>query len=239
MLKGKRVVALFAMICIAMVFTACTDGNTPERQSPSTDNQTASSSTPTPSPSPEPTPEPEPEATGFRRGIWQDNVWTSEYLGINLVLDEGWIYATDEEIAGVLGVGLDFMAVQGVEIDIDILEAMGSMHDLMASNPETGANIQVVIERLVFPHNRMTVEQYMEAAAEGLQMVGMEVNFDFPGTTRIGNYDWHSYGSVMDMLGTEIFGRYFVNLQDGIARIIMFVYHEGSETVEDMLRMFN
>jgi hypothetical protein len=259
MLKGKKNKCLLVLLPILIfVFAACGGDSAQDEQvdtpvtpaaevpadtsdyEPAEDEQQPEEEPEDEEPEEEEPEEEEPEvlATGITRGIWNDNVWTSEYLGITVTLEDNWLYATDEEIAALMGIGSDALAAQGLELDFE-LATLATFHDMLASNTATGASIQVLIERLFFPHNRMTAEQYIEAAAETLEMMGMQVNLDFPGVTRIGNYDWLSYGSVMEVMGVEISARYFVNVKDGFARIIMMVYSEASETPEEILQMFN
>ena len=178
------------------------------------------------------------ERRGVTRGVWNGNTWTSDYLGLTLTLPSGWVHATDEEIADVLGLGADLIAAtQGVEIDTSVMESIGVLYDLMASSPN-GASIQVGMERLVFPNSRMTAPEYIEASASELVAMGMEVDFNFP-NTRIGSLDWYSYGSMMEFMGMRIYGRYFVNVYDSVARFIILMYTSDTEGVDEMLRLFS
>jgi len=175
---------------------------------------------------------------GVTRGVWSGNTWTSDYLGLTLTLPSGWVHATDAEIAEVLGVGADFMAAQGVEVDTAALESIGVLYDMMATGP-TGATIQIGMERLVFPSSRMTAPEYIEASIDEFIAMGMEVDLDFP-NVRIGNLDWYSYGSVMDFMGIRIYGRYFVNVYDSVARFIVIMYADGmGDSIDDLLRFFS
>jgi len=67
----------------------------------------------------------------------------------------------------------------------------------------------------------------------------MEVNLDFPGTTRIGAYDWHSSKSSFDVSTFMLYSRQFVILKDGFAIIISIPHHEASESAEEVLAMFS
>jgi hypothetical protein len=74
--------------------------------------------------------------------------------------------------------------------------------------------------------------------ADTIVQMGMDVNLDFPGTTRIGHYEWQVFGSVMDAFGVNIYGRYFVNVHEGFARTIAIIYSELSNSAEEMLSLF-
>ena len=163
----------------------------------------------------------------------KDGAEKAHDLNENLVLP-----ATDEEIAAVLGVGMDFMDLDFEDDVMDMLD-LTTLIDMLASDGGgSAASVNITFERLVFPLTRISAEAYMELAAETLEMMGMTVHFDFPGTTRIGAYDWYSYGSSMDMFGTMLYGRYFVNVQGGFVRVISIIYHEGTPSVEEILEHF-
>lgn len=128
----------------------------------------------------------------------------------------------------------------GAGITDDLWDVFGltTFHDFMASNTLTGAMVSLLYERLVFPSTRMTVQEYIEVAAGLLGAMGMDF-VEIPGTTRIGNYLWYSYGSVWEVLGMNIYGRNFINIQDGFVRMIQIVYSDMSGSWEEILEMFN
>ena len=173
------------------------------------------------------------------RGSWDENVFTSEHLGLSFTKPILWNVASDEEIAEIMGLGLEMLEM---EMDVDAFMEVADVlvfHDMVAANPLTGASVQIIFERLVFPANRLSAPEYIERASQTLVEMGMDVNLDFPGTTRIGDYDWYSYESILEVHGTNIYGRYFVSVQGGFARIIAIIYHDGSESLENILAMFS
>ena len=212
---------------------------------------------PTPEPPPEPTPEPEPETVtngqetsetneadepavlrGFTRGTWAGNTFTSPQFNVTFTMPEGWIAATDEEIADIMGLGLDFLDATGVELTPETIEMAGItvIQDMIASNPETGAMVQIMAERLFFPNTRITPAEYIEAAAEIMIALGMDVITDFP-NLNLGGRTWHQYQSILDFGGFNIYGHYLLDIQDGFVFIIQFVYSEFSESAEEMFAM--
>ncbi|MCL2563642.1 MAG: hypothetical protein FWE08_06365 [Oscillospiraceae bacterium] len=184
-----------------------------------------------------------------KRGSWDGDVFISEYLGLQFTLPSGWAAASDEEMAEIMGMGIDVidgMDLFGLDMDIGgLMDVFGVMNvtDMMASSLFTGASIDISFERLIFPHNRMSEEEYIESMAASMEMLGMDdlsmEIINFPGTTKIGAYAWYSYGMVMEFMGVEIFSRYFITIQDGFSRTITITYVEGSETVEEILEMFS
>jgi len=170
------------------------------------------------------------QSTAPELGVWNGNVFENEYLGLRLTLMDGWEAATDEEIAEMIG------ADRYEDEFWELVEAGMVIYDMMANSMVTGANIQIGYERLLL--RRMSVADYLAIMAEEIEDSGMEV-IETPGTTRIGAYEWYSIGSVVRMWGVNIYGRYFVNIEDGFARMIMIIYHEESESLEEIMAMFS
>ena len=68
-------------------------------------------------------------------------------------------------------------------------------------------------------------------------MGGQFVNIS--GTTKIGSFDWHSFGTEWERGGVTMHQRHFINIQGGFLRIIMITYEDGAESAEDILAMFS
>ena len=175
----------------------------------------------------------------FQRGTWENDVFTSEYLGLNFLLPDGWFIASDIDIAYEMGVSVDLMD-QLSEFDIAGLMDMAALdvvYDMMASSL-AGAKVLIFYQRLVYPLNQISETEYIEWAAKRITEVGVDVHFDYPGTTRIGNYDWHSFGTSVNIMGIDILGRQFINIHDGFAREIIISYNDMTEPIDEILHMF-
>ena len=169
------------------------------------------------------------QALEHLRGSWEDNVFTSEYLGLRFIMPDNWESFTEEELIE--------MTVSSMEI-IDVSD-FTEFPDMTALNPITDAHIIIVYERLP-PHlTQISALEFIEAAAVNLRRPGIEVNLDFPGTTRIGAYDWYSIEAFVDMHGTSFYTRYFTIVKDGFAITINIGHNEVSESVEEILAMFS
>ncbi|MCL1936317.1 MAG: hypothetical protein FWF57_08110 [Defluviitaleaceae bacterium] len=177
-------------------------------------------------------------SNGLKRGIWDGNVYTNEWLGVRFFMPDNWVIATDEEIADLLGVASDILPVLGKDIPADFWEIAGvtTMHDMLVSEAETGNSVQIIFERLVFPNTQMTVEDLMESMMGFLQEVGINAYIN-PGTTQIGGYNWHSLNTELDVSGTIIYGRQFYSIRDNFARTIVITYSNDAQ-LEDFLSMF-
>ena len=179
-------------------------------------------------------------------GTWAGSTFTSEYLGLQFDKPEGWAIATEEDIMELMDLGAEFVGEEiigeifGEDVDLaDVMERANitTIHDFIVSDPLTGTSIQITYERLVGPARRMSASDYIEVVGDLLETMGMEVDFDFPGTTRMGNYDWYSFESMMHV-GMPVYGRYFVSIQGGFARTISITYSEMSEPLDNLLALF-
>ena len=238
----KKFLLTAMLLMIALFVVACNDDNADDTSAASgneiegttnatSDDVSGDTNNDTPD---DTTPE---TISGFARGTWSGNVFTSEQLGITFTMPDGWFSATDEEMAAVMGLGMDII---GEEITPQMLEAAGliTIHDMMASNPETGALVQIMADRLVFPHTRISVEDYIESMAEGLELMGMDADTNFPNAT-LGSNTWGVFTSSFEFMpDINIYGHYFVDIRDGFAITIQIAYSEFSESLEEILEMF-
>ena len=241
----KKMILVVVMLSMAMVFAAC-DGSNETGASTANNEEVPVAATYENNYDDEDVVEYEESDTeeeetirGFTRGTWSGNVYTSNQLGLSFTKPDGWIIATDEEMAEIMGLGMDMI---GGEFTPEMLEMAGltTIHDLVVSNPDTGAMVQIIAERLVFPNNRMSAPDYIDVVAEMLmETMGWEVNTDFP-NMRLGTYTWYVYGTAAEIMpGFNIYGRYLVDVRDGFALTIQIVYSEVSESAEEIIAMFN
>jgi len=176
--------------------------------------------------------------SGFTRGTWSGNVFTNNQLGVTFTMPAGWVAATDAEMAAVMGLGVDMM---GLDMTPEMLELAGvtTVQDMMASNPTTGAMVQIMAERLVFPNTRISTADYIQQMSDMLIEVGMGVNTDFPNVT-VGSRSWHVFESVMEIMpGFSVYGYYLVDVSDGFALTVQIVHSPMSESLDEILAMFN
>lgn len=120
----------------------------------------------------------------------EGNTYTSKTLGVKLTLDEGWAFASDEDMAQlnqavVSAVGDDY-AEQLKDADI--------IYDMSAANETTGDNISINFENLGAIYGKViTPETYIDLSKDtvkdmltsmGCENVEMEVrDVDFAGQT--------------------------------------------------------
>ena len=172
------------------------------------------------------------------RGAWNGNIWASEYLGLYLYLPVGWEYASDDEIAEMVGFGSAIIfGGAGMPVTDEFWEmANAVLYDMIAVDLETGSNISVLIERM--PCFDFTVEDLIRYNAELLPQLGLNVNVNAQ-PRQIGGVEWGSFEAYTDTFGIRQNLTYFVRIDDGFATIILVTTIDccGGD-VGDYLRMF-
>ena len=91
--------------------------------------------------------EEEKEEVEFSRGTVVDNVYTSEYANLKFAPSEDWVFASDEEIAEIMGYTSDEFILEDFQESIANNEYK-SIYDFMAQDNVTGANVIVSYENL-------------------------------------------------------------------------------------------
>ena len=237
----KKVILVMVMLSVSMIFAACGGGG---GEASTASNAEVSVAAPDEDVvvdydyDENDIDESEDEDRGFTRGTWNGNVYTSNQLGVSFTKPDGWLIATDEEMAEIMGLGMDMLDAEFTPEMLD-LAGLTTIHDMVVSNPETGAMVQILAERLIFPNTRMAVPDYIDTVAEMLLSMDWTVNTDFP-NTRLGTYTWYVYGTAAELMpGFNVYGRYFVDIRDGFALTIQIVYSEVSESADEIIAMFN
>ena len=170
-------------------------------------------------------------------GVWEDGVYTSEYLRLRFVPSGGWRPVEYERVAAFQSAAAEFTDDFA---SIDAMEEL-ALSEMMASNAFTGAYVDIKFDDLIATGRVMTEEdiigEFEERLATGVDFIRIS------GTIRIGEYDWYTFGTVTDFSfpGTEritMYSRFFLNIHRGTLRSIRINYTETSESLEEILDMF-
>jgi len=162
------------------------------------------------------------------RGEWDGNVYTNDSLGFSFTLPMGWMMLDDAAISEIIGEVASFNEFAGWQAQ--------RFTDMIAANPFTGANVQIVFENLQLPSAYVGLDE-MEARLPGFE--GFTIDKDIPGYTRIGLFDWYTVTTQTDMGNWTTFGRQYVTVQDDFSVAIVITYREGGITPADILTYFN
>lgn len=100
-------------------------------------------------------------------GTVEDNVYTSDFTGITFTAPDGWTYLTDAEIAELVNTNADALFNESFA---DAIAEMESFTEMMATDPKTGTNVNIVYENLATSGNTgISEEDYLNASMEQLQ----------------------------------------------------------------------
>lgn len=99
-----------------------------------------------------------PSASMPDKGVIDGDKYESTYANLKFVKPEGWVFATEEEIA-------------------TIEAGDGVYYDMVCQNPETGSQVAVMFEEtlLTLGNIAITEDKYIEAISEGLYNSGLDV----------------------------------------------------------------
>ena len=110
-------------------------------------------------------PEQEKEAE-FETGVVIGGTYSNEFLGINLTLDDNWIFYNHEQIAEINGLVADQFSDEDLK---DMLETNGSLMDLYASTFDSNCNINMAIENVgLLTGSILSEEAYMDLSLDTL-----------------------------------------------------------------------
>ena len=96
-------------------------------------------------------------------------MYYSEFSGLSFVLPEGWVAASDEELAALLGIAEETMTDE--EAWILEVARMTSVYDMMAMNPLTGDNVIIMYENIALTMGGLQISEadYLELLKNQLQ----------------------------------------------------------------------
>jgi hypothetical protein len=165
--------------------------------------------------------------SGIERGKWSGDTYESAFSGIKFTLPEGWVAATDEEIAQLIGVTADVLSdEQKWMIESSKLT---TIYDMFAQNPDTKNSVMVLVENLALSAGgtAVTEEAYLEAVTQQLAAVpNMKYSFEDTISTNAGSKTYLSVKCFEENNGFTQY--YFVRKQDDyMIGIIASIFDES------------
>ncbi len=125
----------------------------------------------------------EPINKSLSKGVIDGNVYTNEYIGLTFTKPDSWIYSTDEEISEIMGATYDLVDSSDYEAAVSNLV---SVFDMMARDPETGNNANIVFENLSLSSSEdITVDEYIEISKANLTEALADFSFTFDNTETV------------------------------------------------------
>ena len=194
---------------------------------------------PTPAPDPVPPPDDPPPPVANNqlgnptRGIWEGNVYTNEFIGLQFDMPIGWNVVT--------GTGLPTILYEGAEITDYVWASLDEPSILdMSINHVRGGNINIVINNAGFPMSAAEFRQAIYDAAHDMEDIGMSVtvgSFDEP--TRIGRYYWYYQEVEIELLGEAFIMHQFLKLFNYRYFVAISIGDDIEDSLEDTVAMFS
>jgi len=176
------------------------------------------------------TPEPENQVDEtYTKGTLTDTSFESRFLNLRFDLPDGFIMATEEDMAELMNIGAETFGIESEAVDYALIS---TVYEMMATAPLGAPNVILIAEKLVF--RNMTEEQYLNALKAQLSEVP-GVDYTFPGDTESVVIAGETYSKLVTELsahGQTMYQDYiFRRLGD---RMIGFIVTFTAETREDM-----
>ncbi|MCL2397223.1 MAG: hypothetical protein FWC93_04075 [Defluviitaleaceae bacterium] len=155
----------------------------------------------------------------------------SEWLNLRFTAPDGFIMASQEEILEMMQLGLDMM---DVDSSVVAWAEMAVVSEMMAMLPTGLASVSVATERIML--SNITIEQYVEAAFQGVEALGWEVspNDDLRQINFAGN-QWYTYTATVEAFGIDWSYQYLVRRFDNRMALITVYAIAGEEAHIDTL----
>ena len=176
-------------------------------------------------------------------GVWQDDIFVNESLGLQFQLPRGWESLTGAELVEVLGHGANILSELNDTEVADIFDVMeeNPIHDMFVIHAATGSTIQLMFQRLPRAAGRYTSQDILEIMIEDMEdeMPGLVMNIQSE-SVRIGEQDFYTaIGSFEIMPGFEMEAQKFLRLDGRTATVIAITQMGDVVNIEETLTFFN
>ena len=142
----KKTIALLLALLLMGSLAACGGKRAPASDNPPPAENSQEEQTPANEPEPSEGSQPPKETTpAFQPGAVEENTYTSDFLGLTLTLEEGWIIADQEQLAQLGGLVSE-------SIDDEVLRKQladgGVIYDFYALNAADNSSINITVQEL-------------------------------------------------------------------------------------------
>ena len=104
--------------------------------------------------------------SNFSRGEWNGDQYNNEFAKITFNLPEGWVKATDEQIAEMMNIGAELLNEN--QQQLSELAEQTVVYGMVANNPNGNSNISITLEK---PILTVTPEYYLTSVKQQLEML--------------------------------------------------------------------
>ena len=185
--------------------------------------------------------EKEAEEKELSRGVWTENVFTSEFSGITFTMPEGWASGTDEEIAALMQVGIDNLTAAGTEVDAEALKA-GIVYDMLARDTVSNGSVTISFEQVEEPSDgaeKTPEELYVEQLITQVLTFQPDVVFGEIGAASIGEHSYTRVDSSVSIDGIGITQTYLVRKIGNFIQTIVISYSSADVNADVIIGFFS
>lgn len=171
------------------------------------------------------------------RGVWNDDVYTNDFTGATFELPEGWLVASDEELAELIGASTDLLAESGLKFNEKMLEQQ-SIYDWMVQNPKTGTNVIGMFENLglVIGGKNITEEEYFDSMKDLLVQANIaDYTFGEITTETVSGAEYNVLEAAAPDAGLTQY--YYINKQGSYMTAFIITIADG-DSIEDVISHF-
>lgn len=188
-MKNWIALSLSALLLTA-VLSGCSQ-STASSTAPESSSEVSSAVEATPTPEPAtPTPEPTEESVEeYVPGERSETSYTSTALGLQFILPENMVMASDDEINQMMQISADMM-YEDPDTGEMILDysKLNTVYEMMAIDVTNGSNVIVMSEKL--PLAAMTEEQYIAAMEQQMTQTTVDIDFGEPESYTLGTTEF-------------------------------------------------
>jgi len=160
----------------------------------------------------------------YTRGTIEDNVYTSEWMGLSYTVSDDMTIATEEELFASMELGADMLGTDDELLDYAKLTVV---YELTASNLVTGNNIVIMSEKI--PAEIKNEAQYVEILKENLITMGLDVTYDDVTTRTLGDVEFTELAYTMDLEGVEFKQTFIMKKLGDRMAVMTLTYFEEAE----------
>ena len=171
------------------------------------------------------------------RGVINGNSYTSEYSGISFTKPDAWTYSSDEELAALVSVSADQLNTTNFAKSV---AEMGTVYDMMATDPATGSNVMVLYENMKITNagNALSAKEYLDVLKTQLPtQSGMDYNFMAEETVDLNGKEYLK-GTVTLTGDTSIISQVYYMSAIGDVMNVVIVTPVNGVTAADVEAMF-
>ena len=168
----------------------------------------------------------------FKRGAWENNVYTSEFANITFKLPDGWTYSRDEEIAEMMNIGVE--ALNEDQQAMSKLAEQTSVYDMVSNDPSTGASVMVMFEKTPM---KVTTDFYIDKLKSGLEEVEA-INYTIGDVTteNIGSNEYTVLTATVPEY--NMVQKYYIKAEGNYFIDVLVTYIEGKTELNDIMSNF-